>query len=132
MAGLWFKLMCPVIMLTNSFTFCPICLFVKMVLSLLPRPAFPDVRRGLLHGLDAYVVSSKVNLSAQRFHDRVQKTRNGRLHHSPGHHESIFNEDEHLIHPHLLLPCQIHQQLGGSILKVIPKPRACQKPDPSS
>ena len=72
---------------------------------------------------------SKVNLSAQRFSRQSTKDQEWAFASQSGHHESIFNEDEHLIHPHLL-PCQIHQQLGGSILKVIPKPKSLPKARP--
>lgn len=73
----------PVIMLTNSFTFCPICLLVKMVFSLLPRPAFPDVRAKPPSWLwTGCMCGGAQRLTYQHSvsHDRVQKTRNGRLH----------------------------------------------------
>lgn len=73
---------------------------------------------------------SKVNLSAQRFSRQSAKDQEWAFASQLGHHESICNEDEHLIHPHLLLPCQIHQQLGGWILKVIPKPKSLPKAGP--
>ena len=75
------------ITLTNSFAICPVCLFVKMRLYLLPEDQHSQVWvRGLVHGfgLDAHAVLLRGQLvSTALLMPEVEKTRNR----SPNHNQ---------------------------------------------